>query len=354
MNFINEDNFKNLDPAKLLEAKRYPEVEDMVVSVMAGQDPDYARDFALLLNSKLAKISAQLSQELLNKYLALLKALQLSGLRAMEDGDKEVFFKEKILDVFQLGFVDVRAELETDFKAYFESPMIIEDWRKLFLSALEKNSQKLGAKPIQVLVAGADKMVPQTLQNWLSDYNSNQHVDPKLQKRSGFDQVNYIDHSKNAAGLTKEERLVLQKVLQFYDWLRFDPLRYDFSLPGQPKEEDEMVDVEKSEDIFSPELVAALEKMRQQGGQAQPVPYMNRQNFQLPQAAVRSQVSSPAVQRPAEKIQPVLPKTPPTIPQKPAAAPTLMDIKTDIENKRRKAQEEIDRKLEELKRKVQK
>lgn len=354
MNFINEDNFKNLDPAKLLEAKCYPEVEDMVVSVMAGQDPDYARDFALLLNSKLDKISVQLSQELLNKYLHLLKALQLSGLRAMGDEEKEIFFREKILDVFRLDFVDVRAEVETDFKAYFESPIIIEDWRKLFLSALEKNSQKLGTKPIQVLMAGADKMVAPTLQNWLSDYNSNQHVDPKLQKRTGFDQVNYIDHSKNVANLTKEERFVLQKVLQFYDWLKFDPLRYDFSLPGQPKEEEEMVNVEKSEDIFSPELVSALEKMRQQSEQKQSVPYINRQNFQLSQTTGQVQILTPAVQKPTNKIQPTLSETPSIISQKSAAAPSLMDIKTEIENKRRKAQEEIDKKLEELKRKIQK
>lgn len=363
MNYINEDNFKNIAPEKLLDSKRYAEVEDMVVSIMAAQDADYARDFALAFNEKLQNIAKQIDVVLLTRYLKLLKALQLSGLRAMSDLEKEDFFKERVLDLFALDFVNVKGEVETIFKAYFDSPEIIEEWRKLFLGAFEKNIEKMGSKPIQIFVGGAEKLVPQNMQNWISDYNASQHVDPKMQKRSGFDLVNYLDHSKNVGLLAKEERAKLQKILQFYDWLRFDPLHYDFSLPGQTPEKDELVNVQKIEDVISPELVAALQKMRdgralaEQSGQ-----YMNIQKFRLPESPVQKSTANNSASQNVRPIQKPFAQ-PPAVPSvRPPVAPptikkleeprTLMDIKADIENKKRKAQEEIDRKLDELKRKV--
>ena len=365
INHITEENFVNVSPAMLLDPKWYPEVEDVVLNVDAADTGDYAKEYGGMLASKLAEAGARMPEELKGKYFTLLKILRLSALEATPDIEKEKFFNELILAVFQTDLVDPKSKLDTFFRGFYNDPQAIEHYRGLFLRALEKNQEVLGAQNLQVDTGADTKTLRPTLANWVTDYNYSTHLSSDTHRRGGFEQTNYFLHSPNTKNLDKAGKDALLKFLQFYDWLRFDPLKYDFSLPGQEPWEDETVEFAKPEKVLPEDLAELIEKLRaapsdttkdiqglnymvgKSGVMSEPVqPQKPVANISKPAAALPPRAANNPVVNPPPKMPPLVPKGP--------APRSLMDIKADIENKKRKAQEEIDKKLDELKRKVQK
>jgi len=214
---IVEENFKNIDPQLLLDPKWYPDIEGMILSVDAAETPDYSKQYAIVLADKLAKIGNKMPSDIADKYFRLLKVLRLGSLLSVSDNEKEKFFRELILDTFGLDFVNVKNKIDFVFRSYFDAKEIVEDLRSLFLRGIEKNIELLGNNNIVATVAGEDKLVRPTLQNWLTDYNGSAHINPEIKKRGGYEQVNYITNSRNTKGLNKTDRDVLLKILQFYD-----------------------------------------------------------------------------------------------------------------------------------------
>ncbi len=355
---INENNLKLIDSAMLLDPNRYQEVEDAVLRVGGSRSPTFALETASFLSEKIDSVLSQMDKGLSEKYFLLLKLLRLYGIRAFNDAEKEQVFREFILELFRSGLVEVLDEVELVFKAYFDAKDIREHYRTMFASGIEKNTEILGQQNIKVFISGEEKLVRPTLQNWLLDYNGNSHVDAETKRRSAFEQTNYMLHSENVKNLSKADRELLLRVIQFYDWLKFDPLNFDFTLPGQKRRQEKVDDIDTPTKLIPDELKSMLEKMRSQQEQAfksaNGLNYMSGQSGVMgePQA-VKPKPVPPQVQKPVV-APPARPPILPPLNKKPEEPRTLMDIKADIENKRRKAQEEIDRKLEELRRKVQK
>ncbi len=347
----------------MLDPKRYPEVEAVVLSVDAADTGDYAKEYGGMLASKLGEAGARMPEELKVKYFALLKILRLSALESTPDVEKEKFFNELVLAVFQTDLVDPKSKLDTFFRGFYHDPQAIEHYRGLFLKALERNQEVLGSQNLQVDTGADTKTLRPTLANWLTDYNYSSHLSSGTHRRGGFEQTNYFLHSPNVKNLNKADKDALLKFLQFYDWLRFDPLKYDFSLPGQEPWEDETVEFAKPEKVLPEDLADLIEKLRAAPTEStkdiQGLNYMVGKSGVMPapaqpQAPVAN-AAKPAPILPSraddKPVAQILPKLPPVVPKGPAPR-SLMDIKADIENKKRKAQEEIDRKLDELKRKV--
>ena len=293
---IVEENFINIDPQILLDPKWYQDIEDMIISVDSAETADYSKEYAIILADKLFSLGESLNPDLLSNYLKLLKVLRLGALLTNSDNEKEKFFREQILELFEIDFVDVKSKIDFIFRSYYDAPEIIEDLRKHFLLGLEKNKETLGRENIKVTISGVDKLVNPTLQNWLVDYNSIAHIDLQIRKRSGYEQVNYLTHSPNALRLNKEDRDTLLKILQFYDWLRFDPLRYNFLLPGQPSWEDKVIDIAKPQQLIPEELVSLVDALRLERQKTSPSqsssPYAKAEKFRLPEEATGSQESS--------------------------------------------------------------
>src|SRR3989344_6719896 len=116
---IVEENFKDIDPNLLLDPKRYPEVEDMVVSISAAADFGYAREYVKLMADKLTVLAEKIPSDLAGKYLRLLKALRLFSIADVSDGEKEKFFREHVADSMLLEFVDVPYWIELVMKMYY-------------------------------------------------------------------------------------------------------------------------------------------------------------------------------------------------------------------------------------------
>lgn len=262
--YINENNLKFIDAAILLDPKRYQEIEDAVLRVGGSRSPTFALETASLLAAKIDSVLSQMDKSLSEKYFLLLKLLRLFGIRAFNDVEKEQVFREFVLELFRSGLVDVMDEVELFFKAYFDAKDIREHYRTLFVSGIEKNKEILGQQNIKVLINGEEKLVRPTLQNWLLDYNGTSHVNAETKRRGAFEQANYMLHSENVKNLSKTDRALLLKVIQFYDWLKFDTLDFDFALPGQKRWQDKVDEINTPTKLIPDELKNMLEKMRSQ------------------------------------------------------------------------------------------
>ncbi|MCW1948881.1 MAG: hypothetical protein KIH89_000310 [Candidatus Shapirobacteria bacterium] len=92
-------------------------------------------------------------------------------------------------------------------------------WEERALSSVEANNELIGDSDL--LVGGGDsKNLSPTIHNWLADYSSSVHTALGLKKRGGYDQINYITNSSNTRKLSKENKEILLKIIQFYDWLK--------------------------------------------------------------------------------------------------------------------------------------
>ena len=266
---ITEENFHKIDPNLLLDASHFRQIEDVILSVIAAGSPDYAKEMMFVLGDKLENVAEQLTSELQNRYITLLRVLKLLALRTLSDTDKEKFFSEDVLDIFKFGYIDGQELISVIFKSYNEARDIVETYRKIFLRGLESNKQTLGKQNIKLISAG-DAPVAPSIKNWLTDYNSTAHVSSQTHTRSGFEQASYITAAKNVSGLSKEEKDILLKILRLYDWLRFSPLKYSFALPGQQPLQDEYVNVEKEQKYIPDEFIELIERRREKVPTGQP------------------------------------------------------------------------------------
>jgi hypothetical protein len=255
---VTEENFIALDPKILLDTKQYQDVEDMVFSIAATNSSDYAQKYSQSLADKLASLAESMDKILMSKYLRLLRTLQLCALLNVKDSDKEQFFREQITDVFYLNGFNVHDCVEELFKTYFKSQDIIQSMRKLVLTGLESNNERIGQSRISI-GGQASQIVNPTVQNWIKDYNISTKINFEKKSRSSLEQVTYFNQSANIRTLKPEEKTVLMAVFKLYDWVRFNNFNYDFSVPGQKKEEDVMLPEEKH-DLLDPEIIDLINK----------------------------------------------------------------------------------------------
>ncbi len=259
---IFEENFKGIDPKLLLEPENYLDVEDMVLSIGAAHSSDYAKECVLVLADKLSIIGDKLSQDLAVKYIRLLKVLRLYSLQSVKDSEKQKFFEDQIVDVFKFEEVDVQERVNMLFMSFMDARDIIENLRKTFLLGFEKNEEIIGEKNINIYKGEQKKLAKPSLKNWLIDYNSNTHIDFATNKRSGYQQVTFLTRSSNVTALNKKGKDLLVKLIQFYDWLKFDPLIYNFRLPGQPKRRERFAYFDEPRKDIPEELLALIEERR--------------------------------------------------------------------------------------------
>ena len=105
---------------------------------------------------------------------------------------------QKILDVYEFG---VGPDKET---------------RRGWIYSLEHNQEKLGAKAITLDTGTAQP----TIENWLKAYNL---LQPLGKKREAFNEITYLNRSKDVSQLSAQDREALKKILEIYDWLLFPP-----------------------------------------------------------------------------------------------------------------------------------
>jgi hypothetical protein len=102
---------------------------------------------------------------------------------------------------------------DIQFLYYIASPIYDGgEWGRQFVPVIRANQELLGTKQIRL----AGKEVAQTVQHWLEDYAG--FVAKPDGQREPLDRVNFINKSPNVKLLTSEERAILLKLLEVFDW----------------------------------------------------------------------------------------------------------------------------------------
>jgi 2-oxo-4-hydroxy-4-carboxy--5-ureidoimidazoline (OHCU) decarboxylase len=176
------------------------------------------------------------SREELKVYKHLMKFIAFSTLPEEEQLE---LFRTFLLKAFRLG-IDVKNRFA--IKMNLTPDVLWPDTAQAFVAEMLKNEEKLGGSPIVVMGERQDS--PSTLANWLRDYNRIYGMD----RHEKIIPHRYMTENSNVQKLNKEDQILLLKILEFYEGLKF---------PSQSQIE---AALERALDQFSQENIGALDE----------------------------------------------------------------------------------------------
>lgn len=209
-------------------------------------DPPLARDLVRRLSQRLLSESSSISSKLVEAYQDLILRARFICL--------DILHEEEIQDVLNTSLVkylampamhsDVVEKLGQSFVRYVWPPDTEPFARKLLIS-LEKNQELLGSKDLAVSEAASQTSAKPTVANWLKDYWSFQaglRASAGWAKNSGsnFARISYLNKIASGYGLSKEQKEILDQVLEINDWLRTGWME-DFIKESKPWTESEEI-----------------------------------------------------------------------------------------------------------------
>ncbi|MDP3741569.1 MAG: hypothetical protein Q8R08_04590 [bacterium] len=173
-----------------------------------------AGDLAMKLELLLQSVpNFQLEKPDMNKqYREIITKLKFVALPVLQD-------QQKVLDLISrypfLGFEMPRYNFKAAFDGFLLS-LYSEEAMGDFLIKMEKlfeeNDTRLGELPLETSTG----TVKPTIGNWIKEYI---RVNIGKGERGSFDQVSFINKNQNVAKLPREQKELLKKILDFYDWL---------------------------------------------------------------------------------------------------------------------------------------
>lgn len=327
-------------PLEKLETGEFLVIVKRSVSeaIRCDQVPDALE---LIVRLRLLKESKQQRPDLSVKYQPLIDLLKFVSLAIRKDLEIIRLFEQGLLAALQAG-IDVKDKIQSRLTVYgYYEPDDAQFVRNL-IYALEHNEEVLGTQPLQIIEENR-KLAP-NLGNWLKDYNA------KSKGRSGsVGRAAYMSQSANARRLVAREQKVLLNVLELYDFLR--------DISNRLFAAGKALGMAKVENIRLPEALFAGGSGK--GGDA------NKPT--LPRPAMEEKIASDEVLKstlngPGDRI--FAPQAKPiAVPEKAITPPSpfpypgegtrpvedIRQIRQEIEKKKEEAQVEIDKKLDNLK-----
>lgn len=218
-------NFKQLKPEWLGDEDLVYELKLFVADVCESSDLADIGQVLTSLYNLLRQIPSFVDErpDLFREYLRMLTVLKGSMLSNMSDSDMAAFLKEDLLFALEVPDFELEDKLNDVFALARGFPVRIDVLRKLFFHALEENLEYLGTSGLQINNEDIER--PPTIRNWILDYNqfAASLASPTVQqiKRGGVERAAYITQSENVRNLTDDERQILLRLLEIYDWLKF-------------------------------------------------------------------------------------------------------------------------------------
>lgn len=175
-------------------------------------------------------------KEELRVYQYLMKFIAFSTL---PEGEQLELFRTFLVKAFRLG-IDIKNRFA--IKMNLTPDVLWPDTVQAFVNDMLKNEEKLGASPIVVM--GEHQDSPPTLANWLRDYNRIYGMD----RHEKIIPHRYLTENPNAQKLSKDDQVLLLKILEFYEGLKF------------PSQSQIQAALERALDQFSEENISALDE----------------------------------------------------------------------------------------------
>lgn len=218
INNLSIENLELLDAETLVSSECIKKIDEMSQDAQFDFEPGIARGFYEILSSLLAKYGAEIRNypESFDRLRPILLRLFWKALPSMDGKVKKQMLGEVVVSALKQG-EDVKSALQKQLVIHEYGALTDKQQRRDLSFALENNIEQLGKEFITL--DNKEKVKP-TIQNWLKSYNSSQSL---VNERGKFNQINYLNQDSNAKLLSQEDKDVLSKVLEIYDWLLFPP-----------------------------------------------------------------------------------------------------------------------------------
>lgn len=195
-------------------------------------------DDAQMLGRRLRLLSAAEKEdpELYHKYEPIWIGMKFVSMPMRKEEEITKLFQAHIVEGINSG-LNLKAKLVLAF-LFHDVATSEGELPEAILQALGKNEERFG--PNSLSVPGQKYAVPQTVKNWIVDYNiflnSQMRLGTAGGKHGATERISYATRSGNAKRLSQEDREALLKLLELYDFLKFGPsegqIGYSSTLPA--------------------------------------------------------------------------------------------------------------------------
>src|SRR3989338_3857875 len=205
------EDLKSLAAADLNDDEVLRQIRGMAIDSINTQSFDECRDAYAVLTQKFQEPGVSVyDARRAKEYQDVLTLLRIGQVRIENAASRAPFFKDSILMLMNFG-LDPRDVFDIGF---IFSDFLGEDDKTLVRRAFEENQEVLGREAL--IVEGQPSPLRQTVANWLLEYRL--IASKKGLENDSYAKAHYISTSKNYGKLSEDDKILLQKVLDFYIW----------------------------------------------------------------------------------------------------------------------------------------
>lgn len=218
---------EKLDLALMCNPETIKALDNLVNVVIEELEPGESHDLQRAIGTILEKFPSferEAPQEY-QHYQELWLRLQFASFNSLKDDEVEGLLEEHLLFALKNN-INLKKFFYIRFVAY-EDGLSRGAMRKHYIQLIHGNKEQIGSQDIAI--KEEFKMQPPIIKNWLRDYDQ---FFEAFRLRSGFEQATYISQNSNVKKLDEDEREVLTRLLQVYDFLRFPTVQDDVGIPG--------------------------------------------------------------------------------------------------------------------------
>jgi hypothetical protein len=321
------DNLKLIKPEWLSNEDLLYELKLFVLDTSESNDVTDIGNLLKQLHGLLVQ-APKLAEEnpiTFREYLRMLVVLKGSMLVSLTDVELQEFIKGNVMLALEVSDFDLSERIAEVFLLARGFPVRIQDLREKLLHALEENLEVLGTSPLDV--PGVGENSSPTVRNWIKNYNqfaSASSVIPSTpSKRGALERAAYVAKNDNVRTLTEDQKGILVRLLELYDWLRFENLTTTPApAPIPPPPQSFQIPPSKVIEFGpGPAPASRLEPEVVLGGHGQDLDALKKE---IADRSTKPVTPSPVA--PAKPMQPVIKPAPakpqpPPVPVKPQPAP---------------------------------
>ncbi len=214
-----------LSAAELQKAETAADIRASVLEYEYGGEWGEAKDYSLALTDALGRANIAQNNALAREYAEILLLSQWVAFSYLPISEQLALLREHMLAGLANN-LDIRAKLYATLSLEAREENV-QRLRTQMIDAIRSNTERLGEA--QIAVAGEEGQQAATVRNWLADYDQKNDID---QGRAAIEEEQYVGSDANTRALAPEQKNVLRKLLQLYDFLFFPDLQEDAVLPG--------------------------------------------------------------------------------------------------------------------------
>ncbi|MBI5072133.1 hypothetical protein HZB93_04605 [Candidatus Falkowbacteria bacterium] len=213
------EDFLALPPAQLANQTTLEQVKSLVFELEKDKEVGEAVDLLRRLLEMLNKLPTlgRDEPELAVEYASIVRRLRYFVFSTLPDEDAEELLRTNLRFGIESGEFDLKEKI-VDRLSVYSDDIVGGERRKKMISAIRENEEKIGGGALEPKGAGGKE--DPTIRNWLRNYEL---FFEKPGSRGAVEEATFANQDKNAQRLSEADRDFLLKLLNFYDYLMFQP-----------------------------------------------------------------------------------------------------------------------------------